>query len=319
MPARSGMDGRCRWVARCGTGLMLGGLAWFLAVPLFFRDVLALAARHLSRDQYVTRQGVAFFATILVITGGLIVASGLIMRRLARNDIPHPLHHMFGDERPHRRSYYTFVSSWALGLLTLLWFATECAHAEGGLLETVQFGVLFMAAWILARTAATAGLRTGRGVIHALAAAMAVVAAGEEVSWGQTYFRWRTPEAWATVNVQNETNVHNLFNAWFGPAYQAFALIVLLYFVVSAFVLTTRRNGVTHRWTLLPPNLSGFIFILMVSLLFALTTRCPAWFEIPELCAYLLLFFWGIGNLRRERRAQPTTSADGLTDKLSSA
>jgi len=33
--------------------------------------------------------------------------------------------------------------------------------------------------------------------------------AGEEMSWGQHVFRWNTPEYWAMVNRQEETNLHN--------------------------------------------------------------------------------------------------------------
>jgi hypothetical protein len=33
--------------------------------------------------------------------------------------------------------------------------------------------------------------------------------AGEEMSWGQHVFHWNTPEYWAMVNRQEETNLHN--------------------------------------------------------------------------------------------------------------
>jgi len=33
--------------------------------------------------------------------------------------------------------------------------------------------------------------------------------AGEEMSWGQHIFHWNTPAYWATVNHQQETNLHN--------------------------------------------------------------------------------------------------------------
>ncbi|BBK40333.1 hypothetical protein STVA_03530 [Allostella vacuolata] len=33
--------------------------------------------------------------------------------------------------------------------------------------------------------------------------------AGEEISWGQQWFRWDTPEWIGAVNTQNETNLHN--------------------------------------------------------------------------------------------------------------
>ncbi len=33
--------------------------------------------------------------------------------------------------------------------------------------------------------------------------------AGEEISWGQHWFGWATPEGWMDVNDQGETNLHN--------------------------------------------------------------------------------------------------------------
>lgn len=33
--------------------------------------------------------------------------------------------------------------------------------------------------------------------------------AGEEMSWGQWYFRWATPDYWKSLNRQQETNLHN--------------------------------------------------------------------------------------------------------------
>ena len=33
--------------------------------------------------------------------------------------------------------------------------------------------------------------------------------AGEEISWGQHWFGWGTPENWQDVNDQGETNLHN--------------------------------------------------------------------------------------------------------------
>ena len=41
--------------------------------------------------------------------------------------------------------------------------------------------------------------------------------AGEEMTWGQHFFHWNTPEYWAAVNRQEETNLHNtyaIFDKW---------------------------------------------------------------------------------------------------------
>lgn len=43
----------------------------------------------------------------------------------------------------------------------------------------------------------------------------AIYMAGEEISWGQWLFHWDTPETYAAINKQSETNLHNsstLFN-----------------------------------------------------------------------------------------------------------
>lgn len=38
-----------------------------------------------------------------------------------------------------------------------------------------------------------------------------LICAGEEISWGQRIFGFNTPDAISSINVQNETNIHNMF------------------------------------------------------------------------------------------------------------
>ncbi|NJQ98559.1 MAG: hypothetical protein HC784_15145, partial [Hydrococcus sp. CSU_1_8] len=51
------------------------------------------------------------------------------------------------------------------------------------------------------------------GVILLLLAILFLFIALEEVSWGQTFFKWETPDFLEEVNVQQETSLHNL--VWF--------------------------------------------------------------------------------------------------------
>ncbi|NJK49632.1 hypothetical protein HC931_17080 [Candidatus Gracilibacteria bacterium] len=51
------------------------------------------------------------------------------------------------------------------------------------------------------------------GVIYYLLAILFLFIALEEVSWGQTFFKWETPDFLEEVNVQQETSLHNL--VWF--------------------------------------------------------------------------------------------------------
>lgn len=57
--------------------------------------------------------------------------------------------------------------------------------------------------------------------------------AGEEVSWGQWYFGWGTPEVWADLNKQAETNLHNT-SSWlnFKPRVAVEVFIILAGLVV---------------------------------------------------------------------------------------
>ncbi len=61
--------------------------------------------------------------------------------------------------------------------------------------------------------------------------------AGEELSWGQQLFRWETPEHFAELNDQNETNLHNM-SSWFD---QKPRLLLELWVLFGGVVLPLRR------------------------------------------------------------------------------
>ncbi len=84
-------------------------------------------------------------------------------------------------------------------------------YSETGIIENIT--VLFLLAAIIAcvlflfakdRVQIT-GLKTWM-VLFLLGAIYFV---GEEISWGQHYFGWGTPELWSEFNDQQETNLHN--------------------------------------------------------------------------------------------------------------
>ena len=54
----------------------------------------------------------------------------------------------------------------------------------------------------------------------------------EEISWGQMIFNWRSPKLMNTINLQNETNLHNIMfihdKSW----------IILLCIFFTAFILS---------------------------------------------------------------------------------
>ncbi|HSI74101.1 MAG TPA: hypothetical protein VK934_13065, partial [Fimbriimonas sp.] len=55
------------------------------------------------------------------------------------------------------------------------------------------------------------GLATKRNFFMLLLAVLFFFAFGEEISWGQRIFGWVTPREYGKLNLQGETNLHNLW------------------------------------------------------------------------------------------------------------
>lgn len=90
---------------------------------------------------------------------------------------------------------------------------------ESGVYETLTALMLLAAAVYLFRTVASLRRRAGRHPWLSTAAPLVlgvlfVLAAGEELSWGQHYLGFATPESMEQVNVQNEFNLHNIGGYW---------------------------------------------------------------------------------------------------------
>jgi len=68
---------------------------------------------------------------------------------------------------------------------------------------------------------------TRRNAFYLILALVFFVCFGEEISWGQRLFGWDTPDAWNHVNLQHETNLHNLrlFQGSIGQNHVAFSLL----------------------------------------------------------------------------------------------
>lgn len=61
--------------------------------------------------------------------------------------------------------------------------------------------------------------------------------AGEELSWGQQFFQWQTPEGIKKLNDQDETNLHNM-SSWFD---QKPRLLLELWVLIGGVILPIRR------------------------------------------------------------------------------
>lgn len=137
----------------------------------------------------------------------------------------------------------------------------EALLAEGGIHENFQALVMFITLGLtipLFRAAQGKWLKIWFGIM--LLGSLYV--GGEELSWGQWLFNWQTPSEWATLNDQNETNLHNVSD-WldqkpliilqFGVLFGGIIIPLLHHFRPSA--LPQRFTAIYADMTILPVSL----------------------------------------------------------------
>ena len=96
------------------------------------------------------------------------------------------------------------------------WYSKWVIPEGYGILEFFQFIILLVALAIALRLLFKPFVRKRPFVfaVSIFAVLGCIYTAGEEMSWGQHLFHWNTPEYWAMVNRQQETNLHNAYPAF---------------------------------------------------------------------------------------------------------
>lgn len=127
--------------------------------------------------------------------------------------------------------------------------------SEKGFIELTTVAIALWAAWEAARI-----VRRRRALPHPALTAWfglfvigLIFLAGEEASWGQSWFGWATPEDYARKNLQQETNLHNLSLAAEALPKTLLTLACLAGGIVWPIYASTKK---------LPPVLGGWFGIL---------------------------------------------------------
>ena len=99
-------------------------------------------------------------------------------------------------------------------------------------------------------------------VVYYLVALLFVLAALEEISWGQRLFGWGTPQALSEINKQQETNIHNIAAKWTEEILLIGAAILALAASLARAVLHRQRRVTTADFLL--PSLVLSPALLMI-------------------------------------------------------
>ncbi|MGF1625492.1 MAG: hypothetical protein ACFCVH_11465 [Alphaproteobacteria bacterium] len=150
--------------------------------------------------------------------------------------------------------------------------------------------LLFLVAGLYAFRIASDAPAFGHHWVRPLFVLFGVVAlfvTGEEISWGQHYFGWATPEWMAEINVQQETNLHNMLHGALDQ--QPRGVLSILILLGGAVVPILYARGKLRfldrfppiRWLMPPATLA-----VCAVLVFAprIVDRIQVWFnvEMPE-------------------------------------
>lgn len=105
------------------------------------------------------------------------------------------------------------------------WLSLQHSRALRDRIFNTEFGFYELGTVVLAALAAFAIIGTLKREKSSLSKSTrvflnlfvlgAIYFAGEEISWGQTFFQWETPTGFASLNKQHETNLHNLESQYF--------------------------------------------------------------------------------------------------------
>ena len=137
-------------------------------------------------------------------------------------------------------------------------------NREDGVLETMSAILLLIASGLALLVAYRAGW-SAVGLFHGFLALLFFAMCGEEISWGQRYIGFATPEALEGLNVQNEVNLHNMFGYLFDH------MFILCFFIWGCVVPAMYWMWRPWRWFqsrigLPMPSIGLAIAMLLVTL-----------------------------------------------------
>ncbi len=203
---------------------------------------------------------------------------------------------------------FTVLTYWSLWRYwDLRWFASEDGLTEWWTVAT------YLASAGMAATTAQYLRRLGHarlGSFHVVLAVGLLLAALEEISWGQRLFGWSTPAGFAAINEQNETTIHNITD--FDRVENTFFLFAAVLGIggVAVREVLHRKGRVTSADFLLPSLVLAPALVMIavwkaggpsfLAFMERFNLR-PIGGEIPEVLSGLCILLFAYANLRRVR------------------
>ena len=189
-------------------------------------------------------------------------------------------------------------------------YVTKILPEGYGFLELSQFLIAVSAMLVALRLLFRPFVRSRRllFVFLGIAALGCFYIAGEEHSWGQHFFHWQTPEYWAEINRQQETNLHNAMPLFGKKPRVLLELGILVGGVILPLLAVLYPAIRANRWSLfippgaIVPTALGAALFKVVDMLwktFQVPSLVPRPSEAIEIFLYMFLLFYLIMFTRR--------------------
>ncbi|PIQ22948.1 MAG: hypothetical protein COW65_00165 [Cytophagales bacterium CG18_big_fil_WC_8_21_14_2_50_42_9] len=179
--------------------------------------------------------------------------------------------------------YLTFgllIFGIVMSRLDPFWFEFIYVPEDGFIEWMTVLPLLLMAVVSVNRLVKLAPLRNSWFVISLLLfMGFCIFAAGEELSWGQRLFNWKSTEFFKENNAQKETNFHNLIIAGKSVNIIVFSRLVILFMVFYLLVLpilyqrSLKIRILAENFAIPIPQVYQIISLLLV---FGLISLCPS-------------------------------------------
>lgn len=200
--------------------------------------------------------------------------------------------------------------------LTLPYDILVPLHGENGPIELLQFIVISLAFLLASLMVIQFRGKISKWLLAwiGLAAICCFYVAGEEVSWGQHFMDWTTPEFWSDFNDQGETNFHNT-SSWLD---QKPRLILEIGVLVGGIIIPLLRR---YKPSLLPQKFKAIypdshVFVIaLIALIVKATDKITHGLEMPfferaseviELYLFYFVLLYLIGLRQRFKSDEKT-------------
>ncbi len=276
--------------------LILAALAISVVLLFAYDDFFAFLASRFAADNAISNPE-AVVISIYLLLGALTFIAVLLKGAWVHTKDEIPVATL-----PQRHKVF-YVSIVGVIIFSMAFNKVPAIYGEDGLLENATALFAFSSGIIFLYLVRYFNKPVQKLYLYAFGAAI-ILFACEEISWGQRIFGWETPAYLMEKNIQQESNLHNLFNDYFDFAYLMLtgALATIFFYRKQVITLLARIPQLKNLVFFVPAKqffYTGYVFIYLM--LFTLLIEKGA--ETLEVCISVFLLFYSYNLFIRTKAA----------------